>query len=1198
MSERLSRAEEIFHAVADAGPERREAMLSELCSGDAELRVLVERLLTHDREGMRDFLGAPGDPLLGTTLSKYRVLEAIGAGGMGVVYRAHDERLDRDVALKILPAGAFADESARKRFRKEALALSKLNHPNIATVHDFDRAGDTDFLIMEYVAGSTLREELASGPMPEKDVARLGAQLAEGLAAAHLEGIIHRDLKPENVRLTSDGRLKILDFGLAKLVLPLDASAATATMSESQGAIGTLPYMAPEQVLAEELDARCDVYGAGAVLYEMSTGTRPFSGKIHSRLADAILHHPPVTPRSLNPQVSTDLEWIILKCLEKDPGLRYQSARELHVDLERLRTGAPVASPVGRPPRKRRSRLVVLGIALLGVALASALAFGLQVWNRGHRVVPAWNKEPSIAVLYFDDFGAAGEDENLAAGITEDVITALSQVPGLHVVSRTAMDRYRNTKVDPRRVGRDLDVDYVLEGSVRLAGSKLRITAQLVQASDALHVWAGKFDGSLADIFAVQDTIATRIASELRTKVGAPDRARIAKHWTENAKAYAYYLSGRETYSDGARLEATAEARKWFEKAIALDPDYAPALAGLGAVISKEWSFGHWPAGGLERALDLARKAQALDPSFAHAWRVEAAIWGARDDRTRQADALQRAMKASPLETENYVAMAWMNRSLGRRDRATQLFRQAIEMDPHLVSGHLGLSSLYRDAGQFTDAEKAVSAGLRLLPGDPRLLMAHAENLLSGGDREGAIRTLGGVLRARPDILEAHTRLGTLLREAGSTHEADSVFALALRRWPDHPRVLDWYGSQERRRGRYEVADSVFRRAAQLDPDFYTARRNLVYTEMDRRHPDRAESLFLEILKRWPDEASACGDLARFYYDQRRYKSAEEWSKRTIQLAPGRPSAHSQLGQAYLSQGDLPRAIQAFRKVIALKSDDFAAYRDLSVSLGAAGKYREALSAAEQATKLRPDYLKGWLALGNANLNLNRIHRAAVAYERAIEVDSTSAGAYNNLALCYVAEGRHEKALQVYRRATRLDPSGTAPWINISELARIYLRDERLAREAALESIKRGQGTIIEAMGLLQLGSIEDRHGSRAVARGYYIRGLAIAEPLFRKYPRGLNVTSTTGHLYARLGESGKALKLAALLAATEHESVLSLYDAACIAAAAGDRNRAFEYLELAVGAGFDDRDLVSRDPDLDGIRTDPRFKQILASVQ
>src|SRR5512135_307005 len=281
-------------------------------------------------------LQTQGECRPGVTLGHYQVLEKIGAGGMGEVYRARDEHLDRDVAIKILPPGALGDELSRKRFHKEAITLSKLNHPNIATIYDFDTQQGVDFLVMEFIAGSTLSDKLRKGQLPENDILHLGLQLAEGLIAAHEHGVIHRDLKPGNLKLTEDGRLKILDFGLAKLRLPLTASAATESCSAAQSVVGTLPYMAPEQLLGEEIDERTDIHATGIVLYEMATGQRPFAGVAASQLIAAILRLPTVPPTMQNPRISAELERIIGKCLEKEPGDRYQSARELAIDLRRL----------------------------------------------------------------------------------------------------------------------------------------------------------------------------------------------------------------------------------------------------------------------------------------------------------------------------------------------------------------------------------------------------------------------------------------------------------------------------------------------------------------------------------------------------------------------------------------------------------------------------------------------------------------------------------------------------------------------------------------------------------------------------------------------------------------------------------------------------------------------------------------------
>src|SRR5216684_7162173 len=355
--------------------------------------------------------------LVGHTLGHYRVIEQIGAGGMGVVYRAHDEQLERDVAVKVLPVGTLADEASRKRFRKEALALAKLNHPNIATIFEFSSQNSTDYLVTEYISGQPLDQKLASGAVSEKEVVGLGIQLARGLAAAHEQGIVHRDLKPSNLRLTPDGRLKILDFGLAQLEPHASELGLTATLTKSQEMTGTLPYMAPEQLRGDRADARSDIWSTGAVLYEMANGKRPFPQSNQAMLINAILNEPPEPPsKKITLPVLMGAEQIILKCLDKDPGRRYQSARELAVDLERLSTGT---LPVGVPPSTPTNRYFLAGVV---ACLLAALMVGYFVINRKKHSAPATappSHRRSVAVLGFQNLAGKAEDAWLSTALSE-----------------------------------------------------------------------------------------------------------------------------------------------------------------------------------------------------------------------------------------------------------------------------------------------------------------------------------------------------------------------------------------------------------------------------------------------------------------------------------------------------------------------------------------------------------------------------------------------------------------------------------------------------------------------------------------------------------------------------------------------------------------------------------------------------------
>src|SRR5262245_7302824 len=380
----------------------------------------------------------------GKALSHYRVLEKVGAGGMGIVYRARDERLERDVALKVLHPGRLSDEGARRRFRREALILSRLNHPNIGTVYDFDTQEGVDFLVMEYISGRTLTERLTSGPLPEKEVAALGAQIASALEEAHDRHILHRDLKPGNIMLTSRGQAKILDFGLATLLPSAAEASRTETISQSHVQAGTLPYMPPELLRGERLDVRSDIYGAGAVLFEMATRQRPFPHEGAPQLIDAILHQGPPSPSAINRRIPPGLEAIIVKALDTDPNRRYQSARELLVDLERL--GAPHPAAAAHRPRKRAFWWV---LAPAGVSIALvAVVVGFDVGGvRGRMLLrPVSGRIESLAVLPLVNLSHDPDQDYFADGMTDELTASLSRIGALRVISRTSAMHYKGAE--------------------------------------------------------------------------------------------------------------------------------------------------------------------------------------------------------------------------------------------------------------------------------------------------------------------------------------------------------------------------------------------------------------------------------------------------------------------------------------------------------------------------------------------------------------------------------------------------------------------------------------------------------------------------------------------------------------------------------------------------------------------------------
>ncbi len=472
--------------------------------------------------------------MIGQTLGHYRIIERIGAGGMGVVYRARDEQLERDVAIKVLPDGNLSNDSARRHFRKEALALAKLNHPNIASVYEFGSHQHTDFIVMEYVSGRTLAQRLAGGPLPEKEVVKLGIQIAAAVEEAHGGGIIHRDLKPSNIVVTTRGQAKVLDFGLAKLLKP-ELELTTDYLTGSQVVPGTFPYMSPEQLRAEPLDARSDIHAIGTVFYEMATGQRAFPGELFSQVVDAILHRLPIPPHALNSEISGDFERIILKCLDKDPEHRYQSAKELFVDLRRLdRSSYPSVGPLPLPlsasaGKKSIFRRVGLGIASV-LALGATLA-ALNFSGFRDRIVDRLRSPHirSIAVLPLAIVSGDSKDDYFADGVTDALITDLAQIKELRVISRSSVMVYKGANKPLPQIAKELNVDAVVEGSVQRAGDKVRINAELIDASSDRLIWAKSYERDLRDILTLQSAIAKAIVDEVQVKVTPQEQALLAK---------------------------------------------------------------------------------------------------------------------------------------------------------------------------------------------------------------------------------------------------------------------------------------------------------------------------------------------------------------------------------------------------------------------------------------------------------------------------------------------------------------------------------------------------------------------------------------------------------------------------------------------------------------------------------------------
>ncbi|MGH9509861.1 MAG: protein kinase domain-containing protein [Terriglobales bacterium] len=656
--------------------------------------------------------------MIGQEFGHYRVLEQIGAGGMGLVYRAHDERLDRDVALKVLPAGTLADEAARKRFRKEALTLSKLNHPNIETVHDFDTHDGVDFLVMELIPGISLDQKLLAGPLPEKEVLQLGQQLAEGLAAAHAEAIIHRDLKPGNLRLTPDGRLKILDFGLAKLFREVAATDVTASFTESQAVTGTLPYMAPEQLRGERTDARSDIWAAGAVIYEMATGRRPFPQQSGPMLTEAILHQDPQLPSEMQPSVSASLEAVIVKALDKDAEHRYQSAKELRVDLERLSEGARIHIRL-RASRRARWKPAMLMAALVLLAVATSL----YLRSRGQEPIQ------SLAVLPLVNASGDPNTEYFSDGVTESLIDSLSQVPDLKIIAKTSVFRYKGRQADLQTVARELGVRAVLTGRVTRRADDMFISVELVDTQNNRQLWGEQYNRKASEVFVVQNEIAKEISQNLKLRLTGGEKQRLTKRYTQSPEAHELYLKGRYFWRKFTAA-GTAKAIDYFQQAIEKEPSYALAYAGLADAyaLGSLGGGGIAPAEGMPKAKAAARKALELDDTLAEAHLSLALVRAFYEWDWAGANAeFARAIQLNPSGAEAHHFYSHYFTALGHTEESLAESKKALELDPLSPDLTWHLAWHYNFARQY---DKAIEQAAKTFELDPNSTQAR---LVRGG---------------------------------------------------------------------------------------------------------------------------------------------------------------------------------------------------------------------------------------------------------------------------------------------------------------------------------------------------------------------------------------------------------------------------------------------------------------------------------
>jgi TolB-like protein/Tfp pilus assembly protein PilF len=755
--------------------------------------------------------------LLGKDVSHYRILRKLGGGGMGVVYEAEDLTLRRHVALKFLPDEPAQSPEALARFHLEARSASALNHPHICTIHEFGQHEGRPFIAMEFLKGQTLRDLIGSQQMGIDQVLDLGIQLTDALAAAHAEGIIHRDIKPSNIFIVGGTQAKILDFGLAKKMAGLSeiqAEAGQATRSlpeeltEAGLALGTLTYMSPEQARGEVIDDRSDLFSLGAVLYEMTTGTKAFPGRNAGEILEAIFTRPPAPIARLNPRVPEPLRQIIEKALEKDRALRYPSAAVMLEDLKRLaRGGRGTASAVPTMSGKNRPARILawFGAAVVLLSLAALLWHnrGLGNGKKGAAAVPASAAPVSIAVLPFTDLSVNHDQEYFSDGLAEELLNDLTKIPGLRVTARTSSFQFKGKSADLRAIGQKLNVANVLGGSVRKDGQRLRIGVQLINPRDGFHIWSETYERQMDDIFTVQEDIARSVAGALKVALLGKAPSGLPPP-TKDPEAYNAYLQGRYFY--GRRGKGDLErAEAYYKMAIERDPGYAAAWTGLAEVHHRQADSGYRP---IEEGYRMARqeveRALALDENLALAHAEMGWIKRSHDWDWEGADVCyRRALALDPGSRAALGGAAVLAQSLGRSDEAIELDIRAVSVDPLSVSAYinLGLHALY--AGRLEEATAAMKKALELNPDFSILRVLLGRVLLAQGQPEAAL----GEMEREPDPVwrlyglslayhatgrgtEGDAALGALIKDYGKTMAFQIAEVFAYRGETD--RAFEW----------------------------------------------------------------------------------------------------------------------------------------------------------------------------------------------------------------------------------------------------------------------------------------------------------------------------------------------------------------------------------------------------------------------
>ena len=755
--------------------------------------------------------------MIGRQISHYRILEKLGAGGMGEVFLAEDTKLERKVALKFLPTQFSADEEERKRFIHEAKAASALDHPNICSVYEIGETPEGQlFIAMGYYAGMTLKEKLKGGPMPVNKAVEIAIEMAEGLKKAHSKGIVHRDLKPANVMLTDEGSVKIVDFGLAKLK-------GLTKLTKSGTTLGTVAYMSPEQAMGKEVDQRTDVWSLGVILYEMLTGKLPFPGEYDQAVLYAVINDEPERLAKVRPDVPIGLEQVVGRALVKDPAKRYQAVADLLQDLKAIAAGS---IPLKSRPIKAGIFSIRRIIIYSGLAIAAIILIGLTIG----KVSGLFSKKVeaavirSLAVLPLVNLSGDAAQEYFSDGMTDALTAGLAQIKSIKVISRTSAMQYKEAKKPLPQIARELGVEGVVEGSVMRSGNRVRITAQLIDARQDRHLWANNYEREMTDVLALQSEVVRAIATEIRAQVTPQERERLSAVRTIDPKAYEAYLMGR-FYLYKATAPTSGKSIEYFRKAIAGDPQNAAAYAGLVEAYTLRWQMGGLPlAEAASQQREAARKALKIDnnlaeghsamgyvkvmvdwdwlgaeqdykraielnPNYADAYLWYSQLLNALRRHEEALTACARAKELDPLNPFIAANLLWRYYHLGRYDEAIAAFDKLMEMYPNYWLNYWTRGSLYSAKGMYEEAIADHRKAVTLSEGSLECLPDLAYACAKAGRRAEALKLLDKLLEESKKRYVPSSLLVFIYIGLG---EMDQAFESLERAFQEHDMRLAW----------------------------------------------------------------------------------------------------------------------------------------------------------------------------------------------------------------------------------------------------------------------------------------------------------------------------------------------------------------------------------------------------------------------